>query len=473
MIVLIILLIAVLTVAIAALVFGFGLRKQLANANQELSQEKLELARVNSEMAPFRRLIDLKAEEIRMGIGLEEEAARITKLKEDYRSGKEIYDRLLRETQALQEDLEDMSFGLYKPHFSFETSERFKAKLENIYGLKKDLIRSDRAADFNSGWTVNGDKREGARMIKHQVKVMLRAFNGECDAAVAKVSWNNITKMDERIRKAFDAINALGVVQKVQITTQYLQYCMDELHLTHEYEQKKQEEKEEQRQIREQMREEERAQKEFERAQREAAIERDKAEKALAQARTELQKASGDHLEAIQEKVRELEQKVVDAQAKQDRAVSMAQITKMGHVYVISNIGSFGEEVFKIGMTRRLEPEDRVRELSGASVPFGFDTHAMVFSEDAPALESAFHREFSSRRLNLVNPRKEYFRVSLDEIETFANAQGVKVEFTKLAEARHHRESEAIRLKAQQAGQDPLPKKDEFPADLFGEVEED
>lgn len=302
---------------------------------------------------------------------------------------------------------------------------------------------------------------------------MLRAFNGECDAATARVTWNNATRMEERIRKAFEAVNKLGEINHIRVTQPYLDLCMAELRLTHEYEVKKQEEREEQRVIREQMREEERAQKEFEKAQREAALERDKAEKALAAARAELQKASGDHLDAIQAKISDLEQKVAEAQAKQDRAVSMAQVTKMGHVYVISNIGSFGEDVFKIGMTRRLDPQDRIQELSGASVPFAFDIHAMIFSEDAPGLESAFHRQFASQRLNLVNMRKEYFRTNLDEIVEFANTKGVEVEFTKLAEAQQFRESEAIRSKAQLNGEVPKPTQETFPDSLFVETEED
>jgi len=309
-------------------------------------------------------------------------------------------------------------------------------------------------------------------MTKHQVKLMMRAFNGECDAADAKVSWNNAERMEERIKKAFEAINKLGEVNRVSITPEYRDLCLAELRLTHEYEAKKQEEKEEQRAIRDQMREEERAQKEFEKAQREATAEQERAERALATARAELQKASGEHLEAIQFKIHELEQKVADAQAKQEHAVSMAQVTKMGHVYVISNIGSFGDDVFKIGMTRRLEPADRIQELSGASVPFSFDIHAMIFSNDAPALESAFHNQFSDNRLNLVNPRKEYFRIPLDDVTSFAESQGVKVEFTKLAEAKQFRESEAIRLKAQQAGQAPEPKEESFPEELFALADE-
>ncbi len=332
--------------------------------------------------------LDDEAERVRKEIDRQkteaEELLRTTKSKAavlgtNYEQAKQIFDRLEHETALLQENLDDLSFGLYKPHYSFDTPESYKAALEKVYEQKKALIHADKAADYSKEWTVNGSKREGLRMTKGQLKLMLRAFNGECDAAIAKVAWNNIVRMEERINKAHEAINKLGAVNKICITTEYLEICLAELRLAHEYELKKQEEKEEQRAIREQMREEEQAQREFERAQREAVAEQERAEKALASARAELLKASGEHLEAIQLEVKNLEQKVADAQAKQEHAVSMAQVTKMGHVYVISNIGSFGNDVIKIGMTRRLDPDDRIQELGGASVPFGFDTHAMIF----------------------------------------------------------------------------------------------
>lgn len=421
----------------------------------------------------FEPLLSLDEEAGRLHGEIDKAKTRMGKLEGGYHEAKDVYDRLLRETALLQEDLEDISFGLYKPHFTFETSERYKAELEKVYDRKKQLIKDGVAAVCPKEWSVEGSKAKGAKMTRDQMKLMLRAFNGECDAATAKVTWNNATRMEERIRKGFEALNKLGQINYISITQPYLDQCLAELRLTHEYETKKQEEKEEQKAIREQMREEERAQKEFEKAQRDSALERDKAEKALAAARAELQRATGDHLEAIQGKIADLEQKVADAQAKQDRAVSMAQVTKMGHVYVISNIGSFGDNVFKIGMTRRLEPDERVQELSGASVPFGFDIHAMIFSEDAPGLENAYHRQFAERRLNLVNPRKEFFRVTLDEIEAFAAQQGVTIEFTKLAEAQHFRESEALRLKALAAGEVPVPKAAAFPEALFAGVEED
>jgi hypothetical protein len=390
-----------------------------------------------------------------------------------YSKAKEIYERLQHEISLLEATSDDMSFGLYKPLYSFDTSEAYKTALNEIYDQKKSCIRDNLAASYPTNWTVNNNAAEGRRMIKKQVKIMLRAFNGECDAAVARVNWNNVTRMVERIQKSFEAINLLGVVVNTRISDAYLKMCLAELRLTHEYEMKKQEEKEKAREDRERMREEERAQKGFERAQREAAIEKAKAEKALVAAREALQKATGEHLEAIQTEIQVLEKKMADAQSLQDRAVSMAQLTKMGHVYVISNVGSFGENVFKIGMTRRLEPDDRIQELSGAAVPYGFDIHAMIFSEDAPGLETALHTKFADRRLNLVNPRKEYFRVTLDEISEFAQSQGLKVEFVETPEAKQFRESEARRFKALQAGEAPIVKVDAFPEQLFAAVDDD
>ncbi len=150
-------------------------------------------------------------------------------------------------------------------------------------------------------------------------------------------------------------------------------------------------------------------------------------------------------MKKYQKSIRELE----ESQKQKERALSMVQLTKAGHVYIISNIGSFGEGDYKIGMTRRLEPNDRVKELSGASVPFEYDIHGMIYTEDAPALERLLHKNLNSKRVNLQNERKEFFYTSLDEIETIALKNEYKVEFTKIAEAREYRETIAKRKEAE------------------------
>jgi hypothetical protein len=392
-----------------------------------------------------------------------EEAARREQLSSQYNSGLVTYEHLKKEIALLEENLEDMSFGVYKPHYDFDTSEKYKKELEQVWEQKKEMVRSRRAALCATEWTVSGSKQEGARMVKKMVKVMLRAFNGEADAAIAKVSWNNVEKMEDRLRKAYEAINDLGSVNRISISQDYLDLALAELRLSYEYERKKRDEQEEQRAIRERMREEERAQREFEKAQQEAATEEDRYKRALERARVEVEAAKGEEIARANERVRELEEKLAQAQAKMQRALSMAQQTRCGHIYIISSLGSFGERVFKIGMTRRLDPMDRVHELGDASVPFQFDVHAMIYSEDAPTLENAFHRRFGETRVNLVNPRKEFFNLDLEDIERFAREQNVTIEFTRLAEAREFRETLAIREKAAAMASAPEPEKSRFP----------
>jgi hypothetical protein len=417
-------------------------------ANQQLVDAKQEASRVTS---------GAQGELNRLRAEIVTETRRRESLASDHATAKARFDQLSLELRGLEENLEDISFGIYKPHYHFDTPDDFKRELERVTNRQKELVRTDRATNFAVAWTVGGSEREGARMQKQYAKLIIRAFNGECDAAVAKVTWNNATKMEERIRKAFEGINKLGEVMQISIAAEYRDLRLAELRLEHEFEEKKRATGEEQRQIREQMREEERAQKEAERAQAEAEAEETRFAKALEKARVELAKAKGEEHSRLNAKLIELEQKLAEAHAKSVRAKSMAELTKVGYVYVISNIGSFGENVFKIGMTRRLDPMDRVKELGDASVPFAFDVHAMVYSEDAPKLEHEIHQRFAAQSVNLVNMRKEFFHIDLDELERFAATRGLKMSFTKIAEAREYRESLELRNK-QGNGVAPAPR---------------
>jgi len=390
-------------------------------------------------------------------------------LSEQYSNAKSIYDRLSFQLAQVEETLELQSFGLYKPHFDFRTSEEYKARLEKNYARQKDLIASGRAAVCSTSWSVGGSAKEGERMTKQAIKLMLRAFNGECDGLIAKVKWNNASAMEERIRRAFDAINKTGTVNQIRLMPEYLAAKIEELHLTHELERKIFEEREEQRRIAEEMREEEKVQREIERAKRDAEDEEKRFQKALEKARAELAKAKGENLDEINAKVAALQVQLAQAQEQKARAISRAQMTKAGHVYVISNIGSFGDDVFKIGMTRRLEPLERIKELGDASVPFPFDVHAMFYTENAPALEAQIHDQFEEKRVNLVNGRKEFFRISLDEIREFAEKNHHPIAITKLAEAREYRETQAIRAE-QTSKPTATPALDAFPDTLIGSL---
>lgn len=160
----------------------------------------------------------------------------------------------------------------------------------------------------------------------------------------------------------------------------------------------------------------------------------------------------GKH-DALMVQIEELQRRLAEAHANRERAIARAQMTRSGQVYVISNVGSFGENVFKIGMTRRLDPLDRVRELGDASVPFQFDVHGIIYSDDAPGLENLLHRTFSHRRVNLVNERKEFFAVPIDEIAEVVKRHDAEIELTLLAEAKEYRSTLALRAERERASQ--------------------
>ncbi len=395
----------------------------------------------------FSGIIDVDREIAKRQMESRKISSEIEDLLRDYRNKKEIYDGLVVEVSILEEDLEIASFGHYKPHYDFDTSEKFKERLEKIRDLQKKMLSDKAAAICDVEWEIGGNKREGKKMTNKYMKLMLRAFNNECDATILKVRWNNVKNMGLRIGKSFEAVNKLGEQYKARVTKRYYDLKKQELFLTHEYHEKLNEEKEEQRRIKEQIREEEKVQKEIDKALREAEKEEMTANNALAKAKKELEQAHGEKSEKLQTQIRLLQERLEQNKDNRERAKSRAQMTKSGHVYVISNIGSFGENIYKIGMTRRLEPIDRVKELGDASVPFSFDIHAMIFSKDAPALESELHRQFHHSRLNLVNNRKEFFGVTLSDIESKVIEMRGEIEFTKIAEAREYRETNALKQK--------------------------
>jgi len=370
-----------------------------------------------------------------------------TDLNSDYGKTKELYDKLQQELSLLEENIEDISFGVYKPHYDFKTSDLYKKALGQIYDEKKQMIREKRAIISKVEWTINANRREGQRMSNHYSKLMLRAFNGESDSAIAKAGWNNVARMEERIRKAFEAINKLGETVSIHISEEYKNLRLRELYLTYEHELKLHEEKELERKRREERRDAEKAREEFEAARKEAENDELRYGKALAEAKANMEKAKGQEVQELNNKIKLLEEKLAEVQEQKERAISRAELTKSGYVYIISNIGSFGEKVFKIGMTRRLDPYERIKELGDASVPFDFDVHAMIYSENAPELESSLHLHFEKKKINLANSRSEFFDIVLDEIERFCEQKNIKIELIKLAEAREYRETLALREK--------------------------
>ncbi len=379
----------------------------------------------------------------------------IAALRTSYAEKKKVYDELEKAISIYREDEEFAEMGMFEPHFDFDTSEEFKEAVKNNRNHQKELLRMKNKSGAiwcGTDWTVHNSRAEGKKMTTRAINLTARAFNGECDAAIANCTFKNWSIMHDRIQAAFDKINALNEVNDVHISKVYLGLKLKELDLVHAYKMKKQAEREEQREVRAQMAEERKAQQEIERAIREAEAEEIRAQKALDKARKEMEsklaQLTAEQSELYQTKIDALQEALTEAELKGQKALSLAQQTKRGHVYVISNVGSFGENVFKIGMTRRLDPQDRVDELGSASVPFLFDVHAMIRSDDAPALENALHQCFDTKRTNLVNRRKEFFNVSLKEIkDAVYELAGNEVDFIETFVAQHYYETLALRKK--------------------------
>lgn len=352
-------------------------------------------------------------------------------------------------TQDLVETEETVlmqSFGLYRPRYSFANATGYKEELDNVREKQKLSVKTGTAATGGSDWTVNGDARKGAKMIADMKKLLIRSFNCECDDVVDHVKFNNIEAAEKRIRTARSTISKLGTVCGVAISGGYESLKIQELHLAYEYQIEKQKEKDRLKQLRAEERERVKLEKEIEEARKKIEKEQKHYSNALTKLNQQIAAASPAELAALEEKRAELEDKLGELGESIAQIDYRAANQKAGYVYIISNVGAFGEGVYKIGMTRRLEPMDRVDELGDASVPFDFDVHALIFSEDAPSLETALHHAFEDRKLNMVNTRREFFRVSLSEIKQVVKENFDKtVEFIDVPPAEQFRTSELIR----------------------------
>lgn len=346
--------------------------------------------------------------------------------------------RKKKEIVWMDDEILVQEFGLYKPQFEFASSLDYKEKLSEVRATQKELIKTKQAVTGNTQWEVNGSAAKGRKMVSDTQKLLLRAFNSECDELVSKVKYTNFDASLDKIYKLSEAISKLGAIMNISITQNYLNSKVKELRLAFEYQTKKQQEKEELKAARAEQREQAKIQKELEEQRRKIEKEQTHYQTAFEKLQMQL-KLDPDNPDLLSKKS-ELEGQLFDIdKALKDVDYRQANM-RAGYVYIISNIGAFGENVYKIGMTRRLEPQERIDELGDASVPFNFDVHAMIFSDDAPALETALHKAFEDRKLNMVNQRREFFNATLEEIKEVVKKNFDKtVEFIDVPDAEQYR----------------------------------
>lgn len=346
---------------------------------------------------------------------------------------------------VLEEEILVQEFGLYKPMYDFANADGYKEELKLIRDQQKSLIKNNSAVTGNMGWTVNGSATKGKKMVSDMQKLLLRAFNSECDELIAKVKYNNFDAYKKRITSSCEAVSKLGNMMEISISKAYLNSKIKELHLAFEYQQKKQEEKEALKEARAEMREAAKLQKEIEAQRKKVEKEQTHYKNALLKVLKQIE-ASDTPSQELLDKKQEFESQLGEIELTIKDLDYREANQRAGYVYIISNIGAFGENVYKIGMTRRLDPQERVDELGDASVPFNFDVHAMIFSDDAPALENALHKAFENRKLNMVNHRREFFSVTLDEIKAEVKKNFDKtVEFIDIPYAEQYRESKKLK----------------------------
>ena len=340
-------------------------------------------------------------------------------------------------------DINALDYGLYKPTFEFANSDLYKEELSKLRDKQKQCIKNDNAAYGNTNWQVNGSAAQGRTMVNNYKKLLLRAFNVECDDIVANVKVSNLDRSIERIEKISEQISKLGKTMAIGISPGYVRLKIDEVKLALDYQQKKQEEKERQKELRAQEREEAKVLKEIEDERKRLKKEQTHYKNALKTVLAQIEK-NGETDELLEKKL-QLESQINDTTKAIENVDYREANRKAGYVYIISNIGAFGENIYKIGMTRRLDPQERVDELGDASVPFNFDIHAMIFTEDAPGLETALHNAFESKKLNKINTRREFFAVSLDEIKAEVRKNFDKtVEWIDIPEAEQYRQSKLL-----------------------------
>lgn len=339
------------------------------------------------------------------------------------------------------------SFGLYTPKFQLTNSTEYKARLDAIRDEQKQSAKMlSTEVDSWEDSAVQLTKTQWKKLRKDALKLALRSFNSESEYCVDNVKFSNVEKMESRIRRSFETCNKLLSSIDAWWKDIVLERKLQELYLAHEYQVKREAEKEAARQAREDQREQEKLEKEV----REARAKIDKERRHFVSAIQKLQQrlattVDKQEREDLQKRIDEITRQNSQLEEEEKQLDYREQNARAGYVYVISNIGAFGENIYKIGMTRRLEPMDRVDELGDASVPFRFDVHAMVFSNDAPTLEANLHSHFAAGRLNKVNGRKEFFRADLKEIEAVIRANyDAVVEVIHAAPAEQFRES--IRL---------------------------
>lgn len=408
------------------------LLSQLAGITSERDKLRDQLARLGA-----LAVVDLETRKAELEAGLRQLELEMARRREVDRAEVSRHEKRLAEVSRAIVATEDMALlqesGVYTYRHPLTDAVAYEAELDDIASQVKAMTRKDGGAILSTtSWTVNGSAVEGRAMVRDFSKLMLRAFNAEADTLVRGLKPYKLDGAIERLQKVASTIEKLGRTMQIRIAPPYLSLRIRELELTADFLNKQAEEKEAERLDRERLREERKVQQEI--ARERARLEKERTHYANA-FEALIKKGDTVAAERLRTELDDLDKAIqeVDYRAANIRA---------GYVYVISNIGSFGERMVKVGLTRRLDPTERIKELSDASVPFNFDIHAVFFSRDAVGIETAVHQQLEHRRVNTVNRRREFFSATPSEVkEVLAALAGDLLQFQEIPEAIEYRQS--------------------------------
>jgi len=378
---------------------------------------------------------------------LSKQLQRKADFEEKQRVGRDYLDKLDKAIEPTTAQLKRIEVGLVPPIFRFDDSEELKKNIRKCREEQFECIRAGLATHSYTQWEWMGSRKDGDRMIKDYRQLLLDAFNAEFEVIRRQMRAATFDKAMDKLERLVDQLSKLGETTGVQISRRYALLKEDELRFWHVELEHREELKQERKRERELLRSQQSSGDDSEELSEEIASR----DSELLKAQKKAEQLAGAERARLERMIEDIKAEKARLEEKQTRAMSQAQITRAGYIYVISNEGSFGEGVVKIGMTRRLEPMDRVRELGDASVPFRFDVHALAFVEDAPALEKTLHDVFNDRRVNTENFRKEFFRVSLEEVRSVIEEKGIDTDWYLIAEAKEYHESELMRNAMKQA----------------------
>jgi len=431
----------------------FGARKFARTLLAEADTLNAQVDNLTRQLARLGALsvLELEAKRADLERQIAEQSARLEQERADAAAALRATSTQLDEARKAIVATEDLALlqeaGVYRYRHPLSDAVAYQKELGKIEETVKAMVRKDGGAVLaTTNWTVNGSAAQGRTMVRDFSKLLLRAFNAEADNLVRGLKPYKLDAAIERLTKVADTIERLGKTMDIRISPPYYEVRVRELELTADFLKKEAEEKEADRVERERMREERKVQQEIERERARLEKERQHYVNALDAL---VAKGDDDGAARLREQLGDVQRAIEDVDY---RAANI----RAGYVYVISNLGSFGEEMVKVGMTRRLDPMDRIRELSDASVPFNFDVHALFFSKDAVGIESAMHDRLAVRRVNLVNQRREFFRATPLEAKAYlAELAGELLQFQDVPDALEYRES--LTLAKQPEGKAGVP----------------